>query len=82
MAGQPASDEQGNQQASSKALLPVKARFSIREKKHLSYNLQYIGPYDFRDAESYHKNGIYSIKSNVTEFAKFWLDKSKVGQYT
>ncbi len=39
----------------------------------------YIGPYDFRDAEnadgiaeSSHKNGIYSLTRNVTEFVKVW----------
>ncbi len=25
---------------------------------------------------------IYSIMQNVMEFAKFWMDTSKVGQYT
>ncbi len=33
-------------------------------------------------AESSHKHGIYCITRNVTEFAKFWMDKWKVGQYT
>ncbi len=49
----------------------------------------YVGPYDFRDAEnadrntkSCHKNGIYCIKHNVTEFAKFWMGTSKGGQCT
>ncbi len=32
-------------------------------------------------SESRNKNGIYCI-TNVTEFAKFWMDRSKVGQYT
>ncbi len=32
-------------------------------------------------AESSHKHGIYCITRNVTEFAKFWMDKWKVGQY-
>ncbi len=49
--------------------------------------INHIGAYDFRDAEnvdgipeSSHKNGIYCIKWNVTEFAKFWMDISKVGK--
>ncbi len=29
-----------------------------------------------------HKNGIYCIVRNVTELVKFWMDKSKVAQYT
>ncbi len=40
-----------------------------------------IGPYDFRDAEntdgiaeSSHKNGIYSLTWNVTEFVKVWMN--------
>ncbi len=40
-----------------------------------------IGPYDFRDAEntdgiaeSSHKNGIYSLTRNVTEFVKVWMN--------
>ncbi len=39
--------------------------------------LTIVGPYDFRDAEnadgiaeSSHKNGIYSLMWNVTEFVK------------
>ncbi len=45
--------------------------------------------YDFHDAEnvdgiakSSHKNRIYCIMQNATEFAKFWMNKSKVGKYT
>lgn len=48
-----------------------------------------VGPYDFRVVEnadriveSCHKNEIYCITQNVTGFAKFWKDTSKVGQYT
>ncbi len=48
-----------------------------------------VGPYDFHDAEnvdriveSSPKNGIYCITRNITEFAKFRIDKSRVGQYT
>ncbi len=48
-----------------------------------------LGLYDFCDAEnvdgiteSSHKNGIYCITRNVTEFSKFWMNKSEVGQYT
>ncbi len=48
-----------------------------------------IGPYDFHDVEnadgiteSSHRNRIYHITRNVTEFAKFWMDTSKVGQCT
>ncbi len=33
-------------------------------------------------AESSHKNGIYCITQNVMEFSNFWMDKSKIGQYT
>ncbi len=40
-----------------------------------------LGPYDFRDAEnadgiveSSHKNGIYSLTQNVTEFVKVWMN--------
>ncbi len=33
-------------------------------------------------AESSHKNGIYCKTQNVIEFAKFWMDKSKVAQYS
>ncbi len=40
-----------------------------------------LGPYDFRDAEnaegiaeSSHKNGIYSLTRNVTEFVKVWIN--------
>ncbi len=47
-----------------------------------------IEPYDFRNVEnvvetleSVHKNWIYCIVRNVTEFAKFGVNKSK-GQYT
>ncbi len=29
-----------------------------------------------------HTNWIYCIVRNVTEFVKFWMNKSKVGQYT
>ncbi len=39
-----------------------------------------IGPYDFRDAEnvdriteSSHKNRIYSLMRNITEFVKVWM---------
>ncbi len=39
-----------------------------------------VGPYDFHDventdgiAESSHKNGIYSLTRNVTEFVKVWM---------
>ncbi len=46
-----------------------------------------IEPYDFCDVEnvdwiveSSHKNGIYCITRSVTEFAKFWMDTSKVDQ--
>ncbi len=48
-----------------------------------------VGPYDFRDAEnadgiaeSSHRNGIYSLTRNVTEFVKVWMNESKVGHYT
>ncbi len=41
----------------------------------------YVGPYDFHDAEnadgiaeSSHKNGIYSLTQNVTEFVKVWMN--------
>ncbi len=41
----------------------------------------YIGPYDFRDAEntdgnaeSSHKNGIYSLTRKVAEFVKGWMN--------
>ncbi len=43
-----------------------------------------LGPYDFRDAEkadgiaeSSHRNGIYCITWNVTDFAKFciWINQ-------
>ncbi len=43
-----------------------------------------------RITESSHKNGIYCIYNiyiyiyiyiYITEFAKFWMDKSKVGHY-
>ncbi len=50
---------------------------------------QNVGPYDFRDAEnvdgiaeSSHKNGIYSLTWNVTEFVKVWMNYSKVGHYS
>ncbi len=33
-----------------------------------------------RITDSSHKNWIYSIMQNVMEFAKFWMDTSKVGQ--
>ncbi len=40
-----------------------------------------VGPYDFHDAEntdriaeSSHKNGIYSLMRNVTEFVKVWMN--------
>ncbi len=40
-----------------------------------------LGPYDFHDAEnadgiaeSSHKNGIYSLMKNVTEFVKVWTN--------
>ncbi len=36
----------------------------------------YSGPYDFHYAEN--TDGI----TESTEFAKFWMNKSKVGQYT
>ncbi len=43
-----------------------------------------IGPNDFSDAEnadriveSSHKNGIYCITRNVTEFAQFWMDTTR-----
>ncbi len=43
--------------------------------------LKSLGPYDFCDventniiAESSHKNRIYCITGNVTEFVKFWMD--------
>lgn len=46
-----------------------------------------VGPYDFRDpenmygiTESSHKNEIYCITRNATEFAETWMDKSNVGQ--
>ncbi len=31
-----------------------------------------------RMAESIHKNGIYSIARNATEFVKFWMNKRSV----
>ncbi len=41
----------------------------------------WVGPYDFHDAEnadgiseSSHKNGIYSLMRNVTEFVKVWMN--------
>ncbi len=34
----------------------------------------YLGHYDFRDAESSHKNGIYSLTRNVTEFVNVWMN--------
>ncbi len=43
--------------------------------------LTIVGQYDFRDAEnadgiaeSSHKNGIYSLTRNVTEFVKVWMN--------
>ncbi len=43
--------------------------------------LSLLGPYDFRDAEnvdgiteSSHKNVIYSLTRNVTEFVKVWMN--------
>ncbi len=43
--------------------------------------LTIVGPYDFRDAESAdgiaessHKNVIYSLMRNVTEFVKVWMN--------
>ncbi len=49
-----------------------------------------LGPYDVRDVEnadgiaesSPKKNWIYCTTRNVTKFAKFWMNKSKVGQNT
>ncbi len=45
-----------------------------------------LGPSDFRDAEnpdgiveSSHKNGLYILTRNVTEFVKVWMNSSKVG---
>ncbi len=32
--------------------------------------------------KSSHKNGVYCITQNVMEFSNFWMDKSKIGQYT
>ncbi len=44
---------------------------------------------DYRDVENVdwiveysHKNGIYCVTRNVIKFATFWMDKSKVGNYT
>ncbi len=44
-------------------------------------SLPNLGPYDLSDvenvdgmAESSHKNGIYCITQNITEFAKFWMN--------
>ncbi len=60
----------------------------IRKHHYIVIIGKFVGPYDFcnventdRLAESSHKNGIYCITRNVTEFAKFWMNKSKVSQY-
>ncbi len=55
------------------------------QKQHMLVNektvFYLVGPYDFRDtenadgiAESSHKNGIYSLTRNVTEFVKVWMN--------
>ncbi len=61
----------------------------MRDRITISRTTANVGPYDFRNAEnvdgiaeSIHKPRIYCITRNVMEFAKFWMDKSKVGQYT
>ncbi len=53
------------------------------------YNIQYVRPYDFRNAENMHRiaeysheNEIYSITWDVMDFDKFLMNKSKVGLYT
>ncbi len=55
-------------------------------------NLEIIGIFKmlciyFHDAKNHkteisHKNGIYCILWNVTEFVKLWMNSSKVGHYT
>ncbi len=59
---------------------------SVREnsreiKSGCSIFSPFLGPYDFCDAEnadgiaeSSHKNGIYSLTWNVTEFVKVWMN--------
>ncbi len=52
-----------------------------RQKRITEKGRPTLGPYDFRDAEnadgiaeSSHKNGIYSLMQNVTEFVKVWMN--------
>ncbi len=47
----------------------------------------WLGPYDFSDVEnmdgivkSSHKNGIYCIMWNVTEFVTLWINQKLVNQ--
>lgn len=60
-----------------------------RKKNSLLHSHCVVEPYDFHDAEnaerimeSSNKNGVYCITQNVVEFAKFWMDKLKVGQHS
>ncbi len=55
-------------------------------EEHL-FDLTFLGPYDFHDAEnadriaeSSQKNDIYCITWYVTEFSQFWMNKPRVGQ--
>ncbi len=53
----------------------------FRPKGWSAHQISSVEPYDFHDAknmagiaESSHKNGIYCITRNVTEFVKFWMN--------
>ncbi len=64
----------------------MQERYEWEHDSHLLYwandtLLLHLGPYDFRDAENAdgmaeisHKNGIYSLTRNVTEFVKVWMN--------
>ncbi len=42
--------------------------------------LTFLGSYGFRE-KSIHKNGIYSIARNATEFVKFWINRKRYFTY-
>ncbi len=61
-------------------LLTLVTEFFLFLKTWLRLNAL-VEPYDFHDAEntdgiaeSSHKNGIYSLTRNVTEFVKVWMN--------